>query len=53
LWIHLVTPIPGYIARPLTEGLRNPVVCKDNRIRDIIPQDLLDAREAIRAALAA
>jgi uncharacterized protein YbjT (DUF2867 family) len=51
LWIHLVTPIPSYIARPLTEGLRNRVVCKDNRIREIIPQDLLDAQEAIRMAL--
>lgn len=51
LWIHLVTPIPGYIARPLTEGLRNPVICKDHRIKDIIPQDLSNAREAIRNAL--
>ena len=51
LWIHLVTPIPGYIARPLTEGLRNRVVCNDRRILDIIPQDLLNAREAISAAL--
>lgn len=51
LWIHLVTPIPGYIARPLTEGLINRVVCEDNRIKDIVPQDLFDARRAIRAAL--
>ena len=51
LWIHLVTPIPGYIARPLTEGLKNRVVCRDNRIRDIIPQDLLDSRQAILSAL--
>jgi hypothetical protein len=52
LWIHLVTPVPSFIARPLAEGLRNPVVCKDNRIRDIIQQDLLDCRQAIRYALA-
>jgi uncharacterized protein YbjT (DUF2867 family) len=51
LWIHLVTPIPSYIARPLTEGLKNPVVCKDNRIKDIIPQNLLNADQAIRQAL--
>ena len=51
LWIHLVTPIPAYIARPLTEGLRNRVVCEDNRIKSIIPQDLLDSREAISSAL--
>lgn len=51
IWIHVVTPIPSYIARPLAEGLKNPVVCKDNRIVAIIPQDLLDCREAIRRAL--
>jgi hypothetical protein len=50
-WIHLVTPVPSHIARPLSEGLRNPVVCQDNRIRSIIPQDLLDCRETIRLAL--
>jgi uncharacterized protein YbjT (DUF2867 family) len=50
-WIHLVTPVPASIARPLAEGLSNPVVCRDNRIRDIIPQELLDCRQTIRLAL--
>jgi hypothetical protein len=50
-WIHLVTPVPAAIARPLAEGLRNPVICQENRIRDIIPQDLLDCRTTIRLAL--
>jgi len=50
-WIHLITPVPSYIARPLAEGLRNPVICKDNRIVAIIPQELLDCREAISKAL--
>jgi uncharacterized protein YbjT (DUF2867 family) len=51
LWIHLVTPVPAAIAKPLAEGLRNPVVCQENRIRDIIPQQLLSCRETIRLAL--
>jgi len=51
LWIHLVTPVPSYIARPLAEGLRNPVVCKDDEITKIIPQELLDCCEAIEKAL--
>lgn len=51
LWIHLVTPVPAYIARPLAEGLRTPVVCKENRIREIIPQDLMTCEAAIRLAL--
>ncbi|MFT5387764.1 MAG: hypothetical protein ACI9E5_000899, partial [Candidatus Omnitrophota bacterium] len=51
LWIHLVTPVPSYIAMPLAAGLKNPVVCKDMRIAKIIPQELFDCREAIRRAL--
>lgn len=50
-WIHLVTPVPAALARPLAEGLSNPVVCEDNRIRHLIPQDLFDARTAIRLAI--
>ncbi|HVQ77185.1 MAG TPA: NAD(P)H-binding protein, partial [Candidatus Binatia bacterium] len=30
LWIHLVTPVSHHIARPLAEGLRNRVVCRDD-----------------------
>jgi len=50
-WVHLVTPVPSSIARPLIEGLKNPVVCKENRIRDLVPQDLISCRQAIRYAL--
>ena len=50
-WIHLVTPLSHKIARPLAEGLRNPVVCRDDRISRLVPQKLLNVREAIRAAL--
>lgn len=51
LWIHLVTPVPAAIAQPLALGLRNPVICTENRIREIIPQKLLTCRETIRLAL--
>lgn len=50
-WIHLVTPLPAALARPLAEGLRNPVICKDTRLRELIPQELFDCRTAIRLAL--
>ncbi|WP_305041175.1 SDR family oxidoreductase [Geoalkalibacter sp.] len=50
-WIHLVTPVPAALARPLAEGLRNAVICRDTRIREILPQELLDSRQAIRLAL--
>jgi uncharacterized protein YbjT (DUF2867 family) len=50
-WIHLVTPVPASIARPLAEGLKNPVICREDRIRTLIPQELLSCREAIRRSL--
>lgn len=51
LWIHLVTPISARIARPLAEGLRNRVVCREQSAQHLMPQRLLTAREAIDAAL--
>jgi uncharacterized protein YbjT (DUF2867 family) len=50
-WIHLVTPADHRIARPLAEGLRNRVVCRDDRALHLMPQRLLNVREAIAAAL--
>jgi hypothetical protein len=49
LWIHLVTPVSARIARPLAEGLRNRVVCRDDTAARLMPQRLLSVREAIRA----
>ncbi|MFH1135716.1 MAG: SDR family oxidoreductase [Pseudomonadota bacterium] len=49
--ISLVTPVNSALARPLTEGLRNEVICADNSIRGIIPQDLMDCRRTIKRIL--
>ena len=51
LWIHLVTPVHKEIARPLTEGLRNRVVCRNDNARELLPQPLLTVDAAIAAAL--
>ena len=51
LWIHLVTPLSQDIARPLAEGLRNRVVCRNDAAQRLMPQRLLGVREAIHAAL--
>lgn len=51
LWIHLVTPISHRVARPLAEGLRNRVVCRDDHARRLMPHEPLSVREAIDAAL--
>ena len=51
LWIHLVTPVPAAIAQPLTEGLSLPTVCTENTITQLIPQELIPCRQAIRRAV--
>lgn len=51
LWIHLVTPLDHRIARPLAEGLRNRVVCRDHEAARLMPQRLLGVREAFEAAI--
>jgi uncharacterized protein YbjT (DUF2867 family) len=50
-WMNLVTPVSVALIRPLIERMRNEVLCRDNRIRDIMPQYLLTCREALVAAL--
>ena len=47
----LLTPVPAPIVRSLMEGLRNDVVCLDNRIRGILPIHLLTYRDAIVEAM--
>lgn len=50
-WIHLVTPLSHEIAGPLAEGLKNPVVCREDEITRLIPQRLLTVRQSMQAAL--
>jgi uncharacterized protein YbjT (DUF2867 family) len=50
-WVDLITPINKEIARPLVEGLRNEVIVKNNKIQDLIPQELIPIDEAIRRSL--
>jgi len=51
LWIELVTPARASVARPLVEGMRNPTVAKDDRIREVVPFELTRFDDAARAAL--
>ncbi len=53
LWIHLVTPLSHHIARPLAEGLRNRVVCRDDEAVRLMPTELLSSREAVHRAVQA
>ena len=49
-WVDLVTPIPSGIAHPLIEGLRNEVICHDNRIDQFVPITKTPFAEAVLTA---
>ena len=51
-WLHLVTPVRASVARPLVEGLRNPTVARDERIRELVEFPLTPFDDAARIALA-
>ncbi len=51
-WVGLVTPVKPAIAIALIEGLKNEVICRDNRIRELVPIRLTPFDEAIQTALA-
>jgi len=51
-WVHLITPIPALIARPLIKGLSNEVVMRDDSARQLFPAiKLLDYASAVALAL--
>lgn len=51
-WVNLLTPVPRGIVFPLVEGLKNEVVCRENRIRELVPLVLTGMAEALCTALA-
>jgi uncharacterized protein YbjT (DUF2867 family) len=54
LWIGLVTPVPGAVARPLVESLRHEVVCHEHDIAEYVPdppEGLVGFDRAVRLAL--
>lgn len=51
-WVNLVTPIPGVIARPLIEGLRNENVVRDPSARQLFPEiQPVSYRTSVKRAL--
>jgi len=53
LWLHLVTPVGASVARPLIEGLKNPTVAREERIRSLLPFELTTFDTAASEAFAA
>jgi hypothetical protein len=51
LWLELVTPVNAAVARPLIEGLRNPTVAREQRLRELVPFALTPFDVATKDAL--
>ena len=51
-WLGFVTTVPRSVARPLVEGLKNPVVARDDRIREFVDVDCTPFDVAVARALA-
>lgn len=51
-WIGLVTDVDRRVARPLVDGLRNPVVVTDERITEHVHVELTPFETAVERALA-
>jgi hypothetical protein len=47
----MFTPVPSGVTFPLLEGLKNEVICRENRIREIIPLSLTPLEVSICNAL--
>jgi uncharacterized protein YbjT (DUF2867 family) len=52
-WVGFITQVPADLARPLVEGMRNPVVCRDGRITELVPGPRIGFDAALRQALGA
>ncbi|MFO1464026.1 MAG: SDR family oxidoreductase [bacterium] len=50
-WVDLVTPIPASISRPLIEGLKHDVICRDSSALRVFSVQPIGYRAAVRLAL--
>jgi uncharacterized protein YbjT (DUF2867 family) len=50
-WVDLVTPVPSGIARPLIEGLKNEVICLDDRITEYVPIEKTPFKTSVKIAV--
>lgn len=50
-WVGFVTPLPSRIAKPLVDGLKNELICKSNKAKELFGVETLSYREAVELAL--
>jgi uncharacterized protein YbjT (DUF2867 family) len=49
-WVDLVTPVPSGVAHPLIDGLKNEVICRDDRIDEYVPIEKTSFKDAVKIA---
>lgn len=52
-WLYLVTSTSLSLARQLVESMKNDVICKENSVREVLPQTLIPYKDAIGLAFQA
>ena len=50
-WIGLVTPLPSRIAKPLVDGLKNELICKSTKAKELFNFKTISYKEAVQLAL--
>ena len=51
-WLYLMTSTSFPLARALVDSMKNPTVCQESSLRELVPLDLLTYRQAVETALA-
>ncbi|RYD80699.1 MAG: SDR family oxidoreductase [Sphingobacteriales bacterium] len=50
LWLNMITPVPYSLARSLVDSMKNEVICKDERIKTVVPRTCLTYAESLHLA---
>jgi len=50
LWLNMITPVPYSLARSLVDSMKNEVICKDDRIKEVVPRNCLTYAESLHLA---
>ncbi|GGH03981.1 SDR family oxidoreductase [Pedobacter zeae] len=50
LWLNMITAVPYSLARSLVDSMKNEVICKDNRIQEVVPRNCLSYAECLHLA---
>jgi uncharacterized protein YbjT (DUF2867 family) len=50
LWLNLVTSVPYSLARSLVDSMKNEVICKDEKIKTVVPRECFSYMDTLKLA---